>query len=213
MTKTMSEIDKFYFACLRDKTGSNMVFHGKPGRGYVTDLDQARMLTKEQAQRAWEAGRSFDLPVSARHVRAQAKYKVDCQRLPESINSAGVDRWVAYQCRRWDGNDLYWLSDDGATPNFAKAKVFAKPQPRAGIVFIPFEVADKVKRLTFDAHLLNPRKMTQGRGLVTPDHIKKQKRQKLTTKTRLNCDQCGRIYWSYDPYATTCKNFNCEDSK
>lgn len=193
--------DRFYFACLRDTVGTNMTFHGKGGSGYPTDLDKAEILTKKEAQRFWEVGREFDLPVDADLVDANAVFHVDCQHIPhESTTVDGCTQYVAYIKRKWNGNDVYWLTETGGnSTDFLKAKVFAAPVVEEGVVCIPFFMADAKKRRTFDLGLLNKRTMVQGAGLVTPAHVKRELRRKSTSgKTRVNCPDCGKINWQHN---------------
>lgn len=196
--------DRFYLACLRDTVGTNMAFHGKGGSGYPTALDKAETLTKAQAQRAWELGREFDLPVDADLVDAHAVFHVDCQHIPhENTTIDGCTQYVAYIKGKWNGNDVYWLTGTGSnSTDFLKAKVFTAPLADDGVVCIPYSMADTKKRRTFDSGFLNKRTMVQGAGLVTPAHIKRALRRKSGSgKTRFNCPDCGKINWQFDHHA------------
>lgn len=203
--------DRFYLACLRDTVGTNISFHGECG--YSTDIDRARVYSREQAQAAWDSGREFDMPLCADQVDALAVFHVDCQYLPaESAPVEGCDRYVAYQTQRWDGNDVYWLRDSGLpTTDFSQATIFETPGDDTGLVWLPFSVVDAVKRRTICESDVDRRKMVQGAGLLMPDHVKRSRNSKSSGKTRWNCPSCGRITWQYNPYDYEgCKNIDCE---
>ena len=89
---------RFYLACFRDNVGGNVAFHGVKGTSYVTDVNKAKTLSREEAQRAWDMGREFDMPISADHVDLLTTWKVDIQTIPrETVIDTGVSEWVAYQ--------------------------------------------------------------------------------------------------------------------
>lgn len=212
--------DRFYLACFRDNVGSNVAFHAKDGQGYVTDIGKAHVYTREEAQRAFDHAREFDLPLSADHVDALTVWKVDSQYIPSESQIDAGKRHVAFAGRRWDGNDVYWVArDSGTSTDFAKAAIIDHHETASLIaneatkcVVIPFEVADRVKRRTFAMANVNKRVMVTGAGLVTPDHIKRHKRRRKTTgKTRWNCPHCGRLVWQHNPYDFEgCTNLGCE---
>ena len=206
--------NRFYLACLRDNVGSNVSFHAKAGRGYTSDLDKAEIYTQAGAQAAWNRGRSFDQPLCANQVDKLAIWKVDCQYIPcESEMPEGVHRFVGFMKGRWDGNDVYWLQEDGRpTINFQQASVFSKPIDNDNEVWMPFITAEKAKRRTFNSYMINRNTLVQGAGLVTPGHIKRYRRRKESDKTRFNCHGCGQIVWQENPHDFNgCKNKSCEE--
>lgn len=206
--------NRFYLACLRETVGTNMSFWCKDGKGYSSSIDKAHVYTLEEAQAAWNSGRSIDLPVDADAVDALAVYHVDHQLVPGvTIVEADCDKYVGFVKGRWDGNDLYWLVDVGQpTTDFTKAATVSQSQPdSAEIVWLPFHVADAAKRRTFNIDHLNRRTMIQGAGLRIPAWLKRQNRRKPSGKTRWNCPHCGRISWQYNPYDFDgCLNILCE---
>lgn len=205
--------DRFYLACLRDNVGSNVAFHGN---GYHTDIDKARVYNREQAQKAWNGAREYDLPLCADRVDALTVLRVDGQYLPcESSETAGCTQYVAYRQQRWDGNDVYWCQENGRpTTDFALAMVYEQPTEEEGLIWVPFHVADAVKRRTFPIACLDRRKMIQAAGLLTPEHIKRQRRRKDSGKTRWNCTKCGKISWQYNPYDYEgCRDMMCDEWK
>lgn len=210
--------NRFYLASLRDTVGSNMAFHSTKG-GYTTDLDQAKELTLAEAQRAWDSGRDFDLPVSADHADSLALLKVDFQYLDKHFSPEQGEPYVAYLQGRWDGNDLFFLSsqeDRLATTNFqevAHLSGFEAQSLPKHYTAIPFAQADAVKRRTFDLAKLNRRTMIQGAGLVTPEHIKRFRKRRPSNKTRWNCPACGKIHWQLHPYEFEgCNDPSCSES-
>lgn len=206
--------NRFYLACLRETVGTNMSFWCHDGHGYSTNIDKANTYTLEEAQSAWNRGRSIDLPVDADVVDAHAVYHVDHQHVPgKTIMETGCNQYVGFVKGQWDGNDLYFLSDVGtSTTDFRKAASFSQPKPYPEeIIWLPFHIADAAKRRTFNIHLLNRRTMIQGAGLRMPDWLKKEKRRKPSGKTRWNCPHCGRISWQDHPYHFDgCLNMFCE---
>ncbi len=209
--------DRFYLACLRDNVGSNVSFHCKDGKGYSTDIDRAHTYTREEAQKAWDLGREYDLPLCADRVDALAKYHVDSQLIPSESEKAGLyTLYVAYEKQRWDGNDVYWLRSFGLpTTNFNEATLYPYPGRNEGLVWIGFETAEAAKRRTFNSSLVDRRRMIQSAGLLTPEHVKRHRRRRPDSgKTRWNCPSCGRIHWQYNPHDFEgCSNIECEEWK
>lgn len=203
----MQQNHQFFMACLRDTVGSNVAFHGINGAGYHTDLTKAQSFSKEEAQKFWDGAREFDLPLRADLVDSLSVFHVDCQHIPHKTTlQAGCTQYVGFLKRRWDGNDVYWLSQSESKPqafetDFQKATIFSEPLDMEDIVWIPFEMADRVKRKTFNVGLINKRAMIQAAGLLTPAHVKRAARKKPSSgKTRWNCPECGKISWQHNPY-------------
>ena len=205
--------DRFYLACLRDTVGTNVSFHCKDGKGYSTDLRKAHVYTRDEAQKAWENGREFDLPLCSYRVDQLAVPHVDCQYIPSGdVIEPGCTEYVAFQKARWNGNDVFWRCADGnPRTDFDMADRFSKPSNGEGWIWIPWETANSARRPTFDIIHINRRTMIQAAGLVTPLHIQRQRRRSSSGKTRFNCPSCGRIHWQYNPYDFEgCENINCE---
>jgi len=197
--------DRFYLASTRDIFGPNLSFHGISGYSYVTDVDKAKVYTREEAQRAWDFGRDFDVPVSADHVDAATTIKVDMQYInSQNEFPKDCDCFVAYKRGSYSGNDVYWLNEGGSSClSFDLAKKLSSSEIRElnlNIwIIIPFESADKVKRRTFEYGNYKPRKMTQGAGIIKPKHAIKSRR-KVNAKTMYNCTSCGQAVWDENPY-------------
>ncbi|HBQ3155719.1 TPA: hypothetical protein L9902_003131 [Klebsiella pneumoniae] len=208
--------NRFYMLCTRETVGSNASFHCHNGNGYSSNIDRAHVYTQEEAQRCWDYGREIDQPICADAVDALAVWHVDCQYIPcDSVVEQGCSAYVAYKKGDWNGNDVYWLQSGGLpTDDFSKAFIFVSANTdEPGVVWLPFHMADAVKRRTFNINDFNRRTMVQGAGLVMPEWLKKyNRRQKAKSgKVRWNCPHCGRITWQYNPYDFDgCSNYSCE---
>lgn len=199
--------NRFYLACFRDNVGSNVSFQRKEYSGYNTDIDQAHVCTLEEAQHHYNHAREYDLPISADHVDALVVWKVDHQYIPTETQlfTDIHNTYVAFKKGLWDGNDVYWLNIDkcSTSTDFDDASIFGHSVAKkldSSYVIIPFCLADKVKRRTFDFKKLNKRTMVSGAGLKTPEHLKKASRKKENPKTRFNCPSCGKINWQDYPH-------------
>jgi len=205
--------DRFYLVCLRETVGSNLSFHVHSHGGYSTDLDKARVLNREEAQRFWNGAREIDLPVCADRVDSEALIHVDYQNLPiESQIDDQCRDYVAFRQGMWDGNDVYWLTDNGElSTDFTQAARHREPVSKESFVSVPFALADSVKRRTFPVAKLNQRKLVQAAGLIIPPHIQRYRRRRGCDKFRWNCPGCGRIHWQANPHDFDgCRNVMCE---
>lgn len=199
--------NRFYLRSPHGNTGSNMVFHAIDGKGYTSNLDLAHVYTLEEAQKEWELARDGEYPISADHVDALAVWKVDHQYIPNETQPFTDihNTYVAFKKGEWDGNDVYWLNIDkcSTSTDFDHASVFGYPVAKkldSCYVIIPFCLADKAKRRTFDFRKLNKKTMVFGAGLKTPDHLKKARHRNPNPMTRFNCPECGKINWQHNPY-------------
>jgi len=207
--------DRFYLACLRETVGSNMSFHCKNGNGYSSNLDRAEVYSLAEAQHAWDCGREIELPIAADDIDAAAKWHLDHQYIPcENTVTPGCSSYLAFVKSRWNGNDVFWLSDLIPTDDFSKARVFSQPDiSENGLVWLPLALADEHKRRTVDIGLLNRRSMVQGAGLRMPNWLKRQQRRRGSSgKTRWNCPKCGKISWQENPYDFEgCRDLSCDE--
>lgn len=198
--------DRFYLACFRDNVGSNVSFHCFNGKGYSTNIDKAHVYTRKEAQKEWDTGRTFDRPISADHVDELAVWKVDHQYIPNEIQIIdGVVGYAVFVKGQCDGNDVFWLNKKSfeTSTDFELASYFSLEEiTELGqqYIAIPYYLADKVKRRTFDFSKYNSRTMTQAAGLKMPAHLKKVKRRVENPKSRFNCPSCGKIVWQFNPY-------------
>lgn len=198
---------RFYLACFRDNVGSSVAFQCKEFRGYHTDVDKAHVCTLEEAQYHFNHAREYDLPLSADLVDELTVWKVDHQYIP--TKSVSFDdkhnTYAAYEKGRFDGNDVFWLNTDKCTTStdFSEASILGEKVAQKldqKYIVIPFDLAEKFKRRTFDFRKLDKRRMVQGAGLKTPEHLKKSRRKKENPKSRWNCPSCGKINWQFNPY-------------
>ncbi|MGE8542554.1 MAG: hypothetical protein ACN6NX_14740 [Acinetobacter sp.] len=199
--------NRFYLACFRDNVGSNVSFQRHEFKGYHTDIDQAHECTLEEAQWEFDHAREYDLPISADHVDELSVWKVDCQYVPKETQPFTDihNTYVAFQKGIWDGNDVYWLisENQNTSTDFDQAYVMGVEKAKklsSRFVVIPYDLADKAKRRTFDFKKLDKRTMVQGAGLKMPEHLKKANRKKEDPMTRFNCPECGKINWQHNPY-------------
>ncbi len=182
-----------------------MSFQRKDFKGYHTDIDQAHECTLEEAQRHYNHAREYDQPISADHVDELVVWKVDHQNLPTKSDLTPSDEYVVFMKGRWDGNDVYWSNLNGhSSTDFSQALRIGRTAAECindnDFIVVPFDLANRHKRKTFDFRKLNNRTMVQGAGLKMPEHLKKTKRKKEDSKTRFNCPECGKINWQHNPY-------------
>ena len=197
--------NRFYLACFRDNVGSNVSFQCKEFNGYHTDIDQAHECTLEEAQHHFKHAREYDLPISADHVDELTVWKVDHQYLPIESDLSPADQYVFFVKGIWDGNDVYWTDLNGnKSTNFLHAQIIGRTAAEClnhkDYIVVPYHLANKAKRRTFDFRKLNKRTMVFGAGLKTPDHLKKARRRNPNPMTRFNCPECGKINWQHYPY-------------
>ena len=198
--------NRFYLACFRDNVGSSVSFHRHEFSGYHTDIDQAQVLTLEEAQHEYNSAREYDQPISADHVDALAVWKVDHQKLPnESQLGHHSNCYVAFERGVWDGNDVWWLSTDTCqtSTDFNSASVIGRSRAESlgeKYIVVPFELASNAARRTFDFSKFNARTMVQGAGLKIPDDLNKARRRNNNPKTRFNRPACGKISWQFNPH-------------
>ncbi|WP_151765829.1 hypothetical protein [Acinetobacter colistiniresistens] len=196
--------NRFYLACFRDNVGSNISFHCIDGKGYSTNVDKAHEYTLAEAQKAWDAAREFDQPISSDHIDSLAVWKVDHQLIPnESQCASALEDYVAFKKGLWLGNDVYFLNKENGSISidFSQASILTPEEAwelDEQYVVIPHSVADKVKRRTFCKDDYNARVMVQGAGLKIPEHIKQYRRKKVNPKSRFNCPACGKINWQHN---------------
>lgn len=216
--------NRFYLACLDRCTGSNLGFHATNGHGYTTNIADAHVYNLEEAQNNWNLGREEDLPLSADHVDALTVWKVDHQYIPNTaLIPSDEQHFVAYKERKWDGNDVYWLSQTvnnspnrktEISTNFSKAVILSRKEVLeldVSFIVIPYMVAYKATRRTFDKNKIHERTMVQGAGLKMPVHVKRaRRRSSISNKTRMNCPGCGQFVYQDDPNDFMgCPNTDC----
>ncbi|AUR95300.1 hypothetical protein NVP1205O_25 [Vibrio phage 1.205.O._10N.222.51.A7] len=213
--------NRFYLACLRDNVGSNVSFHCKNGRGYSTNVSQAHVYTLEEAQKAWDDGRSFELPLSADHVDEMLMIHVDHQYIPyeTQLSIDDSEMYVGIVKGKYDGNDRYFLTRSASSNDYTKAVEFTKDDVVSDrdseVYFLPKSLVDNNTRKTFQSSNINKRKMTQGAGLKQPKRVTRElqrNKRNTTGKTRTNCIVCGQLVWDFihPDMEVTCGKSKCE---
>lgn len=204
----------FYLRSCHGDCGNNVMFHGKDGAGYVTDLDKADVITLQAGQR-WVDGSRGDLPLLKSAIDALTVTGVDMQHL-DSDKAVEFDDglYIKQISGKYDGNDICFLSEDGEhTFDYGKAMVFEKNNleiigqtnswwPRAYI--------SSLQRRVIKSDKINTRKMITGPGIK----YKKPRESRTTGKVRMNCPVCGKIHWQFNPYDFEgCNDFDCSEWK
>ncbi|MDH1403700.1 hypothetical protein [Pseudomonas sp. GD03730] len=189
----------------RSLVGDRMLFWAKDGRGYTTELDQAEHWTQEAAQ-ARNIGRETNIPWPLAYLEQHAETAVDCQYLRADAIEEGLktaERSYLYAAKAWNGNDLYWLTDDGdITSNFARAHAFpigiarsmAKPEHH-NVRLVPAAVAEQLARKVVPAGAVKIGIALRGTGVV----LAKPPRVRSTNR----CYYCG-VFISRNQVADGC---------
>ena len=214
----MAKSNRFYFACYRDNCGSQVAFHCQNGGGYSTDLAKAHAYNLESAQKEFEFCREFEELLCADRVDAVSEWHVDCQQIPSASTAAETgELYAGYKAGQWDGNDVFWLSNNGLpTTNFELASFTHNPDfHNPKIVWIPALMAAKAARRVIKADAINRRKMITSAGLRIPEAVKRRKdqaRRKASERHRWNCPGCGRLVWQRNPYSFDgCTHPHCSE--
>lgn len=208
----MTPENEFYLRDTRGDTGSSCMFWAKNDCGYTTNLSNAEVFDRTEAQKYADEKRHF-IPLSKSKVDALAAVRVDMQYLKLNVDfskGAIIQRW----CGQYDGNDIYFHGKDGKpTPNYSDAKVFdliedlADIENQSGAV-LSKAFLDTICRPTLQAKNVNHRKMITASGIK---YQAPRKRAHTTGKTRGNCPECGKITWDYNPYENAyCPNHEFE---
>jgi hypothetical protein len=114
----------FYLQHSEAKLGTRITWWGRST--YTTDLDEAKIFTQEEAVAHHQEREAF-IPWPADFVYPKAHIAVDCQYVREQDLSTLPENTPCYVqlMRKWDGNDLYWETADGAfDANLDRAHVF-----------------------------------------------------------------------------------------
>lgn len=213
--------NRFYKTSPHGGVGSNVAFYGIKGYSYVTDVDKAMEYTLEEAQKCVDDGLRFcrerEIFLSADHVDALTRWKVDCQYVELAYPDVKDpnDEYVAYQKNCWDGNDLCFAAKVGKNFDYSKALTLNESDltdiDLVDWVIVPKFHTDEIARRVFEYDSINRRKMISGAGLIG---IHAERKKVATTgKCRWNCPTCGKISWQYNPYDfegcadTKCKGY------
>jgi len=119
-------VSEFVLQDNRSYTGDRLMFWAQGG-GYTSNLDLAERYTQEKAL-AQNQCRETDIPWPLAYLTDRAELAVDCQYLkPADVDAGlqGADRGYLYAAGAWNGNDLYWLTNDSdITSDFRRAHAF-----------------------------------------------------------------------------------------
>lgn len=208
--------------------GSPTVLFWRVGdAGYTSNLDEAEIYTREEMQKEadnkWFRG-DEEVPLSVSLVNEVSQWRVDSQYvdLKEKVYPTikdPNDEYVAVLRRHWCGNDLIFSSIreiSGRTSNYESAHSFNEAKIKEYMeessdfghwVIVPKYLTDEVARRTFQKENIDRRKMITAAG-VTGVH--KERKRSTTSKVPMNCPECGRINWQYDPHQfDECANNEC----
>lgn len=169
----------FYLQDSRSFVGSNVVFWNIGGHGYGTNLDKIQTYTSEQAQRM-HSNRITDIPLSMPLVDKLSIKAVDHQYLPEKGNIDPNNEYVVQVNGDWNGNDIYFISQCGASSNYNFAVIFSRKETiklfsNTGIYSVfSKESIGKISRRTFQVENINRMKMTLLKHWVAGKPVHKQ---------------------------------------
>ena len=174
---------KFYLQDTRSTVGSNVMWWGKNGGGYVTNIEDAHIYNYEDAK-SQNDSRATDLPWLKSYVDSKTKLTVDCQHLKTeevnwnkvSLDSNSISLLITIP-RKWDGNDVYWktLNKDTtlvsrSTP-FTLAAALRTISEDGGVIWpLQYIFSKAVKRVS-----LNKLKLSASNKLAETSFKKKRK--------------------------------------
>lgn len=210
--------NRFFKTSSHGYVGSNISFHAKDGKGYTTNICNAHIYTRNEAQaevnRGWiRSGNSDELFLSADHVDELAVWKVDYQYInlfyPETKDPQ--NEYVAYKKNAWNGNDVGFATELNYSYDYSRARIFNEKDLKDinsnDWFIIPKFHADGIARKTFQHKNINRRKMISCAGIIG---IRQRRQTHSTGKTKMNCPACGKFVWQYDPYEfISCSDIYC----
>ncbi|UKA04977.1 hypothetical protein [Photobacterium damselae] len=169
--------NRFYKTSPHGHVGTNVSFHSKLRDGYTTNIDNAQLFTREQAQSDVDCGRrrfekTEELFLSADDVDELTVLKVDHQYISQTYpeNKDPNDEYVIYRKNCWDGNDLGFAY--GASHNFdySKARVFSESELESidcyDWIAVPKSHCDEFARPTFQYSKIDRRAMIVCAGIT-----------------------------------------------
>lgn len=188
--------NEFYLWKSDEDWASAAVFWNKDSKGYGTDLSNAEVFTKERAQRQYN-DRSEFVPVAKECIDELVIHKVDCQYI--SCSTSGDTHYLAVRSGAWDGNDLFFLKEDGTlSTEVYEAKTYDQATVLNQISTMDFYFVSKkealsVARPTVTRAKINRRKMTTPYGIIKP----KPNTLGMRRGNKANCGGCGRFISEY----------------
>lgn len=187
-------MSEFVLQDSRGNTGDRLMFWAKDGAGYTTNLDQAQRYTREDAASQNES-RESDLPWPLAYLVERMELAVDCQYLKPEAVDAGVqtaERGYLYAGGKWNGNDLYWLTNDGdVTSDFRRAHAFpiniaksmAAPKHH-NVHLAPADLVESLARKVVSSGKVKHKEALRGTGVILAKPPKYRAQ-------RDRCDHCG----------------------
>ena len=206
---------QFYLTSRHGNCGGTTMFWNKNGKGYGTALDNAELFTLEEAME-YHVRDMQAIPLLKEAVDKAAVLHVDCQHLDKDLaiqHIDGPDEFVIQIDGHWSGNDILFVSEDGHSYDYSKAKAGSWRDSQKTTYDLgrsctvwPKAFLDTIARRTLEVADINKRAMCSSAGVK----LRRPKRQRPTTgKTRKNCGDCGKIVWDYDPHSeVTCRDHN-----
>lgn len=187
-------MSEFVLQNSRSNTGDRLMFWASNAAGYTTNLDAAQRYTKEQATSQNES-RESDLPWPLAYLMDRHTLAVDCQNVKlDEVEAQLPDagHCYLYADGAWNGNDLYWLTDDGdITDDFSRAHAFPAniAKSMAGrehhkVSLAPVDLIDSLVRKVVSSSKVNHREALRGTGIMLAKPIKYRAQ-------RDRCDHCG----------------------
>ena len=196
---------QFYLTSRHGDCGNNVMFHRKNRRGYTTNLDDAHLFTKEEAEKALSQDVK-SLPLEKEAVDNSAILGVDHQYLDKKGKPTSPDENCLIQKNgEYNGNDICFFTRIGLTFDYSIARREGNILKFSEIgEFDPSECTvwsvsylDTIARRTLQREDVNTRRMTTEHGIK----YKKPRKQKPTTgKNRFNCPSCGKIVWEHQHF-------------
>jgi len=201
LEKIRNSVESYYLQYSNSTVGSNVLWWGKNGNGYVTDLSKAHIYTREEAISHHES-RITDIPWPKEYVDSKTRETVDTQYLkPEEAKNFNVDDTSEFVLieDNYDGNDVYFATENYMHPTelkFAKKLQFGsllKDMIGERREVWPFDYVESFKRPTVSIKSLKLKKAHEKTGIVIA------KKRKYVQK--FNCGGCGRFISISDYYS------------
>lgn len=166
---------KFYLRSRHTDCGNTLMFWNKDGKGYGTNLDNAHLFTKEEAQDKVDENIGC-LPLLKTEVDALSEMRVDHQYLDHSEDPRNGRWYVIQMLNIFDGNDVAFHLIGGSTFSYHKAKSYSRVQcftisekMATGSddkrIMLSTDYLDTICRRTFQAKNINLHTMVRKAGI------------------------------------------------
>lgn len=204
----------FYLCSRHGNVGTNVMFHNLNRKGYGTNIDKLHKFTLSEAQYAHDQDIK-SLPLLASEVEKLSIVGVDHQYLDDNHKEPDPgDQYVIQINKDWNGNDISFVGYGEKTYNLSDASVFTRLEARTFVnlrarkyTIWPLTYIKSLSRRTFQVENIDTKKMVSGPGIK---YTKPKRKKPSSGKTRINCPDCGRIHWQFNPYdLDQCNNRDC----